>query len=137
MFQDEACFGRISDIRRCWAPKPLRPLCQAMLSREYAYAYAAVDVQTGQLDTLVLPHVNTPCMQVFLDELAHRYPHDNLILVLDGAGWHRSKTLTVPSNLLLLPLPAYAPELNPVEHVWDDLREKQFHHRVFPHFVAL
>ena len=52
MFQDEACFGRISDIRRCWAPKPLRPLCQAMLSREYAYAYAAVDVQTGQLDTL-------------------------------------------------------------------------------------
>ncbi len=34
MFQDEARFGRISDVRRCWAPKPLRPLCQAMLTHE-------------------------------------------------------------------------------------------------------
>lgn len=137
MFQDEACFGRISDVRRCWAPKPLRPLCQAMLSREYTYAYAAVDVQTGQLDTLVLPHVNTPCMQLFLNELATRYPNENLVIILDGAGWHRSKTLTMPPNILPLPLPAYAPELNPVEHVWDDLREKQFHNRVFQHFDAL
>jgi hypothetical protein len=43
MFQDEARFGRINDVRRCWAPKPMRPLCQAMLTHEYTYAYAAVD----------------------------------------------------------------------------------------------
>lgn len=52
MFQDEARFGRISDVRRCWAPKPVRPLCQAMLTHEYTYAYAAVDVASGVLDTL-------------------------------------------------------------------------------------
>ena len=46
MFQDEARFGRINDVRRCWAPRPMRPLCQAMLTHEYTYAYAAVDVQT-------------------------------------------------------------------------------------------
>jgi len=59
MFQDEARFGRISEVRRCWAPKPMRPICQAMLSHEYTYAYAGVDVATGELDTLILPQVNT------------------------------------------------------------------------------
>ena len=65
MFQDEARFGRISDVRRCWAPKPLRPVCQGMLTREYTYAYGAVDVCTGELESLILPHVNTQCMQLF------------------------------------------------------------------------
>lgn len=131
MFQDEARFGRISDVRRCWAPKPLRPLCQAMLTHEYTYAYAAVDVLSGELDALILPHVNTECMQVFLDELAQRHADKRIIMVLDGAGWHASLALRVPANLRLLSLPPYAPELNPVEHIWDELREKHFHNRVF------
>lgn len=137
MFQDEARFGRINDVRRCWAPKPLRPLCQAMLTHEYTYAYAAVDVGTGVLDTLVLPHVNTHCMQLFLDEVAQRHLHEHIILVLDGAGWHHSNTLVVPPNMSLLPLPPYAPELNPVEHLWDEIREKHFHNRVFDSLDAL
>ena len=72
MFQDEARFGRINDVRRCWAPRPMRPLCQAMLTHEYTYAYAAVDVTSGELDSLILPHVNTHCMQLFLDEVGQR-----------------------------------------------------------------
>ncbi len=52
MFQDEARFGRISAIRRCWAPFPIRPLCRGMLTHEYTYAYSAVDVVTGEFDSL-------------------------------------------------------------------------------------
>jgi transposase len=137
MFQDEARFGRINDVRRCWAPKPLRPVCQTMLTHEYTYAYAAVDVQSGAVDSLILPHVNTACMQVFLDEVAARHREQRIVLVLDGAGWHTGGELKVPSNLRLLPLPPYAPELNPVEHVWDELREKHFHNRVFDSLDAL
>ncbi len=137
MFQDEARFGRINDVRRCWAPKPIRPLCLAMLTHEYTYAYAAVDVQHGVLDTLVLPHVNTDCMQVFLDEVARRHANEHVVMVLDGAGWHRSMALRAPANMRLLPLPPYAPELNPVEHLWDELREKYFHNRVFDSLDAL
>ena len=59
MFQDEARFGRINDVRRCWAPFPVRPLCHGMLTHEYTYAYGAVDVVTGEFDSLILPHVNT------------------------------------------------------------------------------
>jgi len=137
MFQDEARFGRINDVRRCWAPKPLRPVCQAMLTHEYTYAYAAVDVASGELDSLILPNVNTACMQVFLDEVAARHPDQRIVMVLDGAGWHTGGELKVPANLRLLPLPPYAPELNPVEHVWDELREKHFHNRVFDSLDAL
>jgi len=137
MFQDEARFGRISDVRRCWAPKPIRPICQAMLTHETTYAYGAVDVCTGQLDSLILPHVNTVCMQLFLNEVSQRYPDDYIVMVIDGAGWHRSHALQAPANICLLQLPPYAPELNPVEHLWDELREKFFHNRVFKSLDAL
>ena len=137
MFQDEARFGRINDVRRAWAPKPIRPLCTGMLTHEYTYAYAAVDVDSGELDTLILPHVNGDCMQVFLDEISARHPIDRIVMVLDGAGWHSSQALAVPANIYLLPQPPYAPELNPVEHLWDELREKFFHNLAFDSLDAL
>ena len=137
MFQDEARFGRINDVRRCWAPKPIRPLCQAMLTHEYTYAYAAIEPITGIMDALILPQVNTHCMQLFLNEVAARHAGQNIVMVLDGAGWHSSKSLIAPPNMRLLPLPPYAPELNPVEHIWDELREKCFHNKVFNSLDAL
>ena len=137
MFQDEARFGRICDVRRCWAPRPVRPMCQGMLTYEYTYAYAAVDVVSAELDSLILPHVNTHCMQLFLDEIAQRHSAERIVMVLDGAGWHIAAGLRVPQNIRLLSLPPYAPELNPVEHIWDELREKRFHNTVFASLNAL
>ena len=137
MFQDEARFGRISDVRRCWAPVPMRPQCRAMLTHEYTYAYGAVDVASGEFDSLILPHVNTACTQLFLDEVAARHPAHRIIMVLDGAGWHRSAALKARPNMRLLGLPPYAPELNPVEHIWEELREKYFHNKAFDSLDAL
>jgi transposase len=137
MFQDEARFGRICDTRRCWCPKPVRPVCQAMVTQEYTYAYAAVSVADGVLDTLILPHVNSDCMQLFLDEVCRRHPDDRIVMVLDGAGWHKAGDLVAPKNMQLLLLPPYAPELNPVEHLWDELREKAFGNLVFDSLDAL
>ena len=137
MFQDEARFGRISDIRRCWCPKPERPLCKSMVTHEYTYAYAAVSVVDGALDTLILPHVNGDCMQLFLDEVAARHPDERIVMVCDGAGWHGSSAIRMPENIRLVRLPPYSPELNPVEHIWDDLREKWFHNMVFESQNAL
>ena len=137
MFQDEARFGRINAVRRCWAPFPIRPLCRAMLTHEYTYAYGAVDVVSGELDSLILPQVNTVCTQIFLDEVGNRHPNNRIIMVLDGAGWHASHDLTPPSNMRLLSLPPYSPELNPVENLWDELREKFFHNKAFDSMDAL
>jgi putative transposase len=137
MFQDEARFGRISDTRYCWCRRPDRPLISAMVTQQYTYAYGAVSPQDGCFDSLVLPQVNSECMQIFLDEIASRHRNDNVVMVLDGAGWIKSKDCSVPDNLRLLFLPAYSPELNPQEHLWGEFREKHFHNRVFDSIDAL
>ena len=64
-------------------------------------------------------------MQKFLDKFAETIPPDeHVALVLDGAGWHGAKALRVPSNITLIKLPPYSPELNPVERVWLFLKER-------------
>jgi transposase len=137
MFQDEARFGRISQCRRCWHKKPERPVVKAMLTHEYTYAYGAVSPVDGRFDSLLLPHVNAECMQVFLNEISARYPDENIIMIVDGAGWHKSQALALPENLKLHFLPPYSPQLNPQEHLWDELREKGFHNKAFDSLTAL
>ncbi|SFM62082.1 hypothetical protein [Nitrosomonas communis] len=78
MFQDEARFGRVSDTHRCRCSQPIRPLCQARITREYVYAYAAVSVADGELDTPILPQANSHCRQLFLDEVASVIPMTRL-----------------------------------------------------------
>jgi transposase len=75
--------------------------------------------------------MNTQRMSEFLDQVAQRHPRDFIVMVVDGASSHRGKDLIVPENIRLLPLPAYSPELNPQEHLWDEIREKEFPNRVF------
>ena len=69
-------------------------------------------------------------------EVARRYSTENIVMVVDGAGWHRAQ-FDFPGNLRLHFLPPYSPELNPQEHIWDDLREKYFHNKVFDSLDAL
>ena len=54
-----------------------------------------------------------------------------MVMVVDGASSHVAKTLIIPENIRLHRLPAYSPQLNPQEHLWDELREKEFPNRVF------
>jgi transposase len=131
MFQDEARFGRINDPRRCWAPKGLRPEVGMQIVREYTYAFGAVSPHDGVLDTLVLPVVNAEAMSIFLAEVARRHPEEFILMVLDGAGWHRANNLVIPENMKLEALPPYSPQLNPMEHIWDEVREKWFTNEVF------
>ena len=131
VFQDEARFGRLSDPRRCWAPAPLRPLVSVALVREYTYAYAAVSPQDGALAWMLAAKMDTLNMNSFLRHVSKHYPDEFVVMVLDGAPSHRSKDLKVPDNMSLLHLPAYSPELNPAERLWEELREKEFANRVF------
>ncbi len=131
MFQDEARFGRINDPRRCWAPKGIRPEVGRQIVREYTYAFGAVSPRDGTLDSLVLPVVTAEAMSIFLAEVARRHPEEYILMFLDGAGWHRANDLTVPENMRLEALPPYSPQLNPVEHIWDEIREKWFANEVF------
>ena len=70
-------------------------------------------------------------MSLFLEKLDQWNPNEAILLVLDGAGWHRARKLRVPESISLLPLLPYSPELNPVEHIWDESSEKWFQNLVF------
>jgi transposase len=137
MFQDEARFGRINQARRCWAPQGLRPEVSVQIVREYTYLFGATSPHDGVLDTLILPEVNAEAMSLFLAEVALRHSQDYILMVLDGAGWHRARDLVTPPNMRLVFLPPYSPELNPMEHVWEEIREKWFPNRVFNSLEAV
>lgn len=95
------------------------------------YAYTAVAPSLGKLCTLLLPTADTTSMNIFLQEVSQTFSTYFLIMQVDGAGWHHAKELVIPENIRLITQPPYSPELNPVEHIWEDIREKYFYNRVF------
>ncbi|MHB1744774.1 MAG: IS630 family transposase, partial [Acidobacteriaceae bacterium] len=137
MFQDEARFGRMVRPLRCWAPAPLRPAINNGYERQFIYVYGAVSPLEGQLDWRLCREMNTVRMGEFLAQVSQAHPSDLIVMVLDGASSHKAKDLVIPENIRLLALPPYAPELNAQEHVWDELREKEFPNRVFKHLDAV
>ena len=126
MFQDEARFGRMARIRRCWAPAPLRPVVCNGYEREFTYVYGSVSPWHGELDWSLSDKMNTAQMAAFLSQVSQAHPQEFLVMVVDGASSHRAKELIVPENVRLISLPGYSPELNPQEHIWDEVREKTF-----------
>ena len=131
MFQDEAGFGRINKPKYCWCQKGFRPCVPCHHIREYRYAYGAVEPLTGESFFLVMPYSNTNCMTVFLEHLSKEFPDDLIILVCDGAAWHKSRSLVVPSNIELFFLPPATPEMNPIEQIWKEIRKRGFRNQVF------
>ena len=86
----------------------------------------------------MLPQVSTAAMDTFLGEFAATLAGDeHAVLVLDRAGWHRAKRLVAPSNITLVWLPPYSPQLNPVERLWLFLRERHLSHRLLDTYDAI
>ncbi len=131
MPQDEGIFGRISQHRPCWAPKGIRPVAPRQIVRKYVYVFAAVCAALGKMTALILPFVNIEMMNIFLDYVSRDFKDFFVIMIVDQAAWHTSKRLKIPENIRLIAQPAYSPELNPVEHIWDEIREKAMHNTAF------
>ena len=85
----------------------------------------------GESYFLVMPYCNTECMQVFLNQLQSTFSDEIIVLVCDGAAWHKSGILKVPDQITILHIPPYTPEMNPIEQIWHELRTKGFRNEVF------
>lgn len=131
MFQDEAGFGRINKPKYCWCNKGIRPSVPSHHIRQYRYVYGAVEPLTGENFFLILPYCNTDNMSVFIKELSKEYKDDIILLVCDGALWHKSNTLNIPSNIKITHIPPYTPEMNPIEQIWKQIRTMGFKNEVF------
>ncbi len=131
-FADEARFGQQGTLTRVWARTGSRPTAVKQTRYERVYLYAAVEPATGESVALLAPNVNTGTFNVFLSMLAAEVrPDEHVVLVMDQAGWHRSKGLKLPGCVTVLLLPPYSPELNPVENLWHYLRSHYWANRLY------
>ncbi len=137
-WQDEARVGRQGTLTRVWARRGSRP--RALRDHRFtsAYLFGAACPARGVGAAIVMPEVNVDAMNTHLAEISRNVSVGAIaLLVLDGAGWHSSPRLKIPDNIVLLRLPPYAPELNPIENLWEYLRGNQLSHIVSENYEAV
>ncbi len=119
--------GQQGTLSYVWAPIGSRPARVRDCRHQSAYLFGAVCPARAVGAAIVMPWVSSKAMTLHLAEISRQVgPQAHAVLVCDGAGWHRPGTqLAVPDNITLLRLPPYAPELNPMENVWEYLRKNQ------------
>ena len=131
-FQDEARIGQKNKITRRWARRGTRPSAPHDQRTRSAYIFGAICPALGKGAALVLPRCTTAAMALHLAEISSAVsPGAHAVLLLDQAGWHMTGKLSVPNNITLMPLPAKSPELNPVENIWQFMRDNWLSNRVF------
>ena len=136
--EDEARVGQKGRVCHRWYERGVRPPGLADKRFESLYLFAACRPGTDEAFALALPRATTEAMHIFLADFARQLaPATHAVLLLDQAGWHGAKRLAVPANVTLLSLPAYSPELNPVERIWLYLRERFLSHRVLADYKAV
>jgi transposase len=117
--------------RRALTSKGVKPIVPYQHRFANFYLFGAYSPIDGTHCTLELPACNHICFQCFLDYFSKQQPEEFKILVLDNGALHKAKELLVPSNIALLFIPPYSPELNPAEKIWrylkDHLANQIFH----------
>ncbi len=96
----------------------------------------SINPDNGNNFTLLLPSVNTDCMNVYLKELSEEIKED-FILIMDGTGWHKSNNLIIPKNIQIVLLPSYWPELNHIERLWKYIKDNVIRNKVFKTLLEL
>ena len=131
--------GQQGTLTYIWAPRGSRPAALRDNRHDSAYLFGAVCPARAVGAAIVMPFVSSEAMTKHLAEIATQVTHGaHAVLVCDGAGWHQtSDRLIVPTNITLLRLPPYAPELNPVENVWEYLRGNQLSLRLWNSYDAI
>ena len=131
-WQDEARVGHKTKLTRRWAARGSRPIALKDQRTKSVYIFGAICPERGVGAALVLPRCNTEAMQWHLNEISSQVtPRAHAILIVDRAGWHTTKKLIIPPNITLMPLPPRSPELNPVENIWQFMRDNWLSNRIF------
>ncbi len=104
----------------------IKPSAKINPQYEAIYLYGAVEPLTGEGFFLELSHLTAECFQLFMDQVSQAFSQSLNVLVLDNGRFHHAKSLEIPENIVLLFLPPYSPELNPIERFWQDLKTKLF-----------
>jgi transposase len=137
-FQDESRFGQQGTMTNVWAPRGSRPTAVRQTEYGYLWVLATVCPETGHAEGLLSPQLNSKVINIFLEQFSKSIPADeHAVMIWDGAGFHTSKQVRPPQNITLLQLPAYSPELNPIENLWHYLKSHYWSNRPYDDYDAL
>jgi hypothetical protein len=121
--QDESRFGLKTIEGRRITLKGVKPIGELQWQFKAFWLYGAVEPLTGDSFFWQFSHVDTECYQQFLNEFAACHRDTLNIIQVDNGLFHKAKKLQIPENIILLFQPPYSPELNPIERVWEYLKE--------------
>ena len=121
---DEHRYGLISHQRQCWGMRRVRPHAPYRTKYDWGYLATALEVDGKDEGLCVFfPAVNKEVSECFLEQISKTDPEAVHVVIQDQAGFHlKTGAEGIPANVLLLPLPPYSPELNPVERVGSLIR---------------
>ncbi|WP_259120829.1 IS630 family transposase [Salinibacter ruber] len=122
--QDECRIGLMPTVRHRITLPGVGPIQTAKPGYEYFYLYGAIEPDTGQRFPAEHERLNSNCFQDFLDRFSKAFAQSHNVMILDNGQFHKANKLSVPSNVELRFLPPYSPELNPVERLWQDLKDQ-------------
>ncbi len=131
--------GQQGTLSYVWAPVGSRPPAVRDNRHDSVYLFGAVCPDRATGAAIIMPAVNAEAMAEHLAEISRRVTAGaHPVVVCDGAGWHQpGQRLVVPDNISLLRLPPYAPELNPIENVWEYLRANKLSMLVWDSYDAI
>lgn len=121
---DEARLGLHEPHRRCWGLRGVRVVKPCQQEYQWCYVYGALEVLEGGSQFQVMPTVGLDLTHAFLEQIAASDPQAQHVIIWDQAGFHhRAGDPRLPPRVHVLPLPAYSPELNPPERLWDVIKD--------------
>ena len=131
-FQDEARFGQQNTTTRLWAEKGSRPRAIRQQQFKYVHIFGEVCPANGKTEAIISPFMNTTAMAEHLKLISQATePGRHALVIADGASWHNDKALEGIDNVSIIKLPPYSPELNPIEQVWQWLRQNKLANQAF------
>lgn len=116
-------FGTRTDLGRKWTAKGHRPSGEQRIGYEYGYLSVAINPPSGEMVMLILPDMRVESFQAMVEEIG-REERGELSLIADGAAAHRSERIKKAEKMKIEVLPAYSPELNPVERFFKEIRKE-------------
>jgi transposase len=127
-FQDESRFGLMTHVGRCLTAKGVKPVVTYQHAFKNTYLYGSFSPINGDAFILEIDGVDTKIFEAYLQGFSKQKPEELKILIIDNAGFHSTKNISVPENIILVNIPPYSPELNPAEKIWHYIKSRFKNH---------
>lgn len=140
--EDEAALSSIATITRMWAKKGCQPFVaiDTRTQKQHANLFGAVSLFTNEHYSVIADRGNRETFWNFIEYILEENPDREIIMILDNVKFHHAKIikeirLPKVKRLKFVFLPAYSPDLNPQEWVWEEMRRKVTHNTYYEKFT--